>query len=104
MKKFAPLALLVAVLSGCSGASGLTYSASSVSVPGHEHAYRVSCGGVFGGPKSCQKAAARICGDRQITPLETTRPYQSKGGESSPDSLTFECADPASSASSDLNP
>jgi hypothetical protein len=104
MKKLATLALLLAALSGCSGASGLNYSVSSVSMPGHDHAYRVSCGGLLGGPKACEKTAARICGDRQVTSLETTGPYRSKGGAPAPDSLTFECADPAASVSPDTNP
>lgn len=92
MKHAAFIGLAFMTLVGCTATSGPNYSVTSVRQPGHDQAYRVSCDGVFGSYKTCQKVAARICGSRQVNPLESVAPYAgSKQRE--PSSLTFECAD-----------
>ncbi|WP_323123747.1 hypothetical protein [Burkholderia alba] len=95
MKTLALTGLMLASLAGCTAASGPNYSVSSVTLPGHDHAYRVSCGGVFGGSGTCRKVAARVCGDREVEPLESTGSYRADGSQSDPDKLTFDCAEAA---------
>jgi hypothetical protein len=94
MKHAAFLGLALAALVGCTATSGPNYSVTSVSQPGHDQAYRVSCDGVFGSYKTCQKVAARVCGSRQVNPLESTAPYAGNK-QRDPSSLTFECTDAA---------
>lgn len=87
------------LLAGCTAASGPTYNAYSVALPGGAQAYRVTCHGLLEGPGACRKEAASICKDQPVTMLETQSGLgATSGGNPDDRSVLFRCGAPAVAA------
>lgn len=87
------LLLAVSLIAGCSSASGPMFNAYSIDSNDGVRTYRVECQGIFGGANTCRKEAERICGDKQIQPVEKIDQL----GSSDNRIFTFRCEAPASS-------
>lgn len=87
-------ALGMALLTGCTPASGPGYSVTTYDSNDHAPVYRVACQGLFASFRSCEEAAARVCGDRQVLrkQTESTLPGYPEEGRRRPSRLTFECS------------
>jgi len=82
------LALFSAAITGCSTASGPTYSAFELQPRGGVQTFQVDCGGLLAGPSTCTKAARKICGDRIVRTVDSVRTLRDG---SNPTSLIFQC-------------
>ncbi|WP_408312842.1 MULTISPECIES: OmpA family protein, partial [Paraburkholderia] len=93
--------LSLVLLAGCSGASGPTFNAYTITAADGSTLHQVECHGIFEGPATCMKVAERICHGEAVRPVQ-------KVGRLLPDSdqaditrrLTFACGDaPVATAS-----
>ncbi|MGF6413633.1 OmpA family protein [Paraburkholderia sp. MM5482-R1] len=103
------LSLSLALLAGCSSASGPTFNAYTVTAADGSTLHQVECHGLFEGPATCMKVAERICHGEPVRPVQ-------KVGRLLPDNdqtdvtrrLTFACGDapdtPASTGSQPVAP
>ncbi|MFM0061092.1 OmpA family protein [Paraburkholderia phytofirmans] len=95
------LSLSFALLAGCSGASGPTFNAYTVTAADGSRLHQAECHGIFEGPATCMKVAERICHGKPVRPVQ-------KVGRLLPDSdhadvtrrLTFACDDAPVAAAS----
>ncbi|QCP55029.1 OmpA family protein [Trinickia violacea] len=83
------------VLTGCTSASGPTYSSWSLNLPNGEKAYRVDCFGVFEGAETCQRKAREICDTQPVRVLQDMGPLRQGSTEPNTRELTFQCGVPA---------
>ena len=92
LKTTRTMLLLVAVLTGCSAASGPTFNAYSVALPNGEKAFKVDCYGIFEGIGTCRRAAQDICGKQTVHEVEDVVPLGSTSeGRGDTRILTFQC-------------
>jgi outer membrane protein OmpA-like peptidoglycan-associated protein len=56
--------------------------------------YRVTCDGLFESSNSCMKAAAEMCADKPVTPLESVDGVKSGINTKNPREITFQCGAP----------
>lgn len=95
------LALSLALLAGCSGASGPTFNAYTITAADGSTLHQVECHGIFEGPATCTKVAERICHGEPVRPVQ-------KVGRLLPDNdpadvtrrFTFACGDAPVAAAS----
>lgn len=85
---------LAAVLAGCGSSQGPAWNAYSVGLPNGQHAYQVTCHGIFEGQDTCYSRAREICGSQQVHPLEQVAPLADAGATRDVRVLTFQCAAP----------
>ncbi|NTX25705.1 OmpA family protein [Burkholderia pyrrocinia] len=94
----------LALLAGCTSASGPTYSAYTVTLPNGEPANRVTCYGLFEGPGACRKQADAICKGQPVRMLSgESRMGVTTDGKQDDRNITFQCgaravAEPAAPA------
>ncbi|KKL31091.1 membrane protein [Burkholderia contaminans FFH2055] len=82
----------LALLAGCSSASGPTYSNYSVKLPDGEPAYRVTCYGLLEGPGTCGKRADEICKGQPVRVLSTESGLgDTNNGKPDDRNITFRC-------------
>jgi OmpA-OmpF porin, OOP family len=85
----------IAVLAGCSVASGPTFNANEIQSSNGTKAYRVECHGLFESTNACVEAAQRICGDKPAYRLETMERLRAPSEDANdPRILTFQCGAP----------
>ncbi|MEX3693351.1 OmpA family protein [Paraburkholderia sp. BR14263] len=86
------LLAVTTVLAGCTAASGPTWDAYSVVMPGNEKAYQVDCNGLLEGPSVCYQKAREICGQLPVRPVREVAGLE-RGSEGQRDvrSITFQC-------------
>jgi outer membrane protein OmpA-like peptidoglycan-associated protein len=87
------LGALVGPMAACTTQWGPTYTAYSIQIPDQQNpAYRVTCGGLFEGAKTCSEVATRICNEKNAVPLEFVDELRSSEATSNPREITFMCA------------
>lgn len=89
------LGALLGLLAACTTQSGPTYNMHAIVAKGQQAAvYRVTCDGLFEGSNSCMKAAAEMCADKPVTPLEYVDGVKSGINTNNPREMTFQCGTP----------
>ncbi|KVN17364.1 hypothetical protein WT09_14000 [Burkholderia stagnalis] len=82
----------LALLAGCTSASGPTYSNYTLTLPNGEAAYRVTCHGLLEGPGACRKQADEICKGQPVRMLSAeSRLGVTTDGKPDDRSITFQC-------------
>ncbi|MFW2275966.1 OmpA family protein [Burkholderia orbicola] len=90
-------AVALTVLTGCSSATGPTFSAWSVDRQDGKQTYRVDCHGLIEGAQTCYRRASKICRDQPVRPVEDVAPLGSTTSDGKPNTRTliFQCGAPA---------
>ncbi|WP_321856289.1 hypothetical protein [Paraburkholderia tropica] len=86
-------AIGLALLAGCSSASGPAHNLDVMTSTQGAPVYRVQCQGLFSSSQTCMKQAEKICGEGAVN-LVSTIDKAASGTEASgdPRELTFTCA------------
>ncbi|MBN3815662.1 OmpA family protein [Paraburkholderia sp. Se-20369] len=86
------LLFALAMLAGCTSASGPTYSTYAVTLPNGAPAYNVTCYGLLEGTDACKKQADAICKGQQINMLKGEARFGDVvGGKPDDRDITFQC-------------
>lgn len=86
------LLLTVAMIAGCTTASGPAYTKYSVALPNGESAYRVTCYGLLESPDVCRKEAEAICKDQPVRLLQGEALLgATSGGKPDDRNILFQC-------------
>lgn len=94
MKQFSGwgLSLSLALLAGCSSASGPTFNAYTVTTADGSRLHQVECHGLFEGPATCMKVAQQICRGEPVRAVQKIGRLQSDNeGSDVTRRLTFAC-------------
>ncbi|HEY2022603.1 OmpA family protein [Paraburkholderia sp.] len=85
------------VMTGCTAASGPTFNAYSVDSSSGVRTYRAECHGLFESASTCMDVAQRICGDKEVQPIDKIdRVRAADDNRSDPRILLFKCSQQAS--------
>jgi outer membrane protein OmpA-like peptidoglycan-associated protein len=95
------LSLSVALLAGCSGASGPTFNAYTITAADGSTLHQVECHGIFEGPATCTKVAERICHGEPVRPVQKVGRLLPDGDQADVTRrFTFACGDAPVAAAS----
>ncbi|CAM2175525.1 OmpA family protein [Burkholderia cenocepacia] len=86
---------VMALLAGCSSATGPMFSAWSVDRQDGKQTYRVDCHGLIEGAGTCYREAQEICHDQPVHPVEAQAPLGSTTSDGKPNTRTliFQCGE-----------
>jgi OmpA-OmpF porin, OOP family len=87
--------LALAVVAGCTSASGPMHNTNIVAMSNGTQAYRVQCQGLLESSQSCAARAQKVCGDGAVTVVASIdAPASGFQPRNDPRELTFMCATP----------
>lgn len=88
------LSLNLVLLAGCTGASGPTFNAYTITDADGSRLHQVECHGIFEGPATCMKVAERICHGEAVRPVQKIGHLLPDGDQADVTRrLTFACGD-----------
>lgn len=93
------VALVAAIVTGCTTWSSSMSNASLLTFGSGDHAWLVQCDGLFASGETCMKRARSICEQESVTVLDAVDTMSS----GAPRELTFVCGDVATRASRDAS-
>jgi OmpA-OmpF porin, OOP family len=87
--------LVLAIVAGCTSASGPMHNTNIVAMSNGTQAYRVQCQGLLESSKSCAARAQKVCGDRAVSVVASIdAPASGFEPRNDPREVTFMCASP----------
>ncbi|GAB2869200.1 hypothetical protein GCM10027093_01070 [Paraburkholderia jirisanensis] len=85
----------VALVAGCTTASGPTYNLDSVTLANGTQAYRAQCLGAFESSESCLNQVKKVCGSKPVARIATIdRVASGMKPEDDPREILFSCSTP----------
>ncbi|HDR9511022.1 OmpA family protein [Burkholderia cepacia] len=94
------LLTIATLLAGCGTASGPTYNAYAVQLPGGAQGFHVTCYGLFQGEGVCQRKAQEMCQSKAVRSVDLAP----MGVAPNPREMWFQCGQPPVAVASEPAP